>query len=675
MRALRQPRAFPLAGWMAAFTLCSACLAQTAAPSKHQVQAAEAAYLAGARLLDRNDLTGAERQFDKAAKLDPANSDYAGAYAVAHRRHIARLVQESGQARLLGQNEKAETLLAEARLLDPENKIAGQGVDSGSRPKVFRPEIEPWIRDAPAIAGPITLLPNSTAKSFHLVSGEQDVIRQVLSAYGIRASFDESVQKQNLRFDLDDSTYRQAVPILLDMVHAIAVPLDAHSVLIAGNTPENRQKFERLLQETIYVPGMTNEQMDELGNVVRNVFDVKQLSVEKSAGTLLIRAPEETLTYINLTLADLIDGGSEVTIDLKLYSVDKTKQRNIGAQVPQQIGIYNVESAAQNLVTANQSLVNQAIAQGLIPAGSSSITIALALIASGLVQSALLSNTVGFFGGGLTATGVTTNQSPAFNLSLTSSDTRALNDMQIRVSDRQSATFRVGQRYPITTATYTNGISSTSPALAGVTINGVSASRLLNAASSAPLTIPQIQFEDLGLTLKATPVVQRSGAIKMHIDLKIQASDWRLGEQHPDSQQPAVHLRRHGGRWRHGGDGQQPHQKRGGQHRRASGHRRTAGLSNCHGRQNHRHRFQQPYSSRHSARHSPSRESLGRPAYCNQLAGAVKLALPSTGSQTANTVPCPRLRRVLIRMRPPCFSTIPLLTQRPKPVPVISLVV
>lgn len=508
---------------MAAFTLCSASLAQTATSSKHQVQAAEDAYLAGARLLDHNDLTGAELQFDKAVKLDPTNSDYASAYGVTHQRHITRLVQESGKARLLGQNEKAETLLAEARLLDPENKIVGQSVDSGSRPKVFRPEIEPWIRDAPAIAGPITLLHNSTAKSFHLLADEQDVIRQVLSAYGIRASFDESVQRQNLRFDLDDSTYQHAVPILLDMARLIVVPLDAHSVLIARDTPENRQKFERLLQETIYIPGMTNEQMDELGNVVRNVFDVKQLSVEKSAGTLVIRAPEETLTYINLTLADLIDGGSEVTIDLKLYSVDKTNQRNIGAQVPQQIGIYNVASAAQNLVTTNQSLVNQAIAQGLIPAGSSNIAIALALIASGLVQSALLSNTVGFFGGGLTATGVTTNQNPAFNLSLTASDTRALNDMQIRVSDRQSATFRVGQRFPITTATYTTGISPTSPALAGVNINGVSASSLLNAANTSQLTIPQIQYEDLGLTLKATPVVQRSGAIKMHIDLKIQA--------------------------------------------------------------------------------------------------------------------------------------------------------
>jgi general secretion pathway protein D len=527
MRAILQSRASTIARWTATLALCTASLAQTPAPigaaTKHQTQAAEDAYLAGARLLEHNDLTGAELQFDKATKLNPANNDYARAYAVIHQRHVTELIQESGKARLLGQNEKAEALLAEARLLDPQNDIVGQSVDSGSLPKVFHPEIEPWIRDAPSIAGPITLLPIPGPKSFHLRSDEQDVVRQVLSGYGIHATFDDSVQRQNLRFDLDDSTYEKTVPILLSMAHLFAVPLDSKSVLIAKDTPDNRQKFERQLQETIYIPGMTNEQMDELGNVVKNVFDVKQVNIDKSAGTLVIRAPEETLTYVNLTLADLIDGGSEVMIDLKLYAVDKTNERNIGAQLPQQIGLYNVASSAQNLVNANQTLVNQAIAQGLIPAGASNIAIALALVASGLVQSTLLSSTIGFFGGGLTQTGITVNQNPAFNLALTSSDTRALNNVQIRVGDRQAATFRIGERYPITTATYSSGLSTVSSALSGVSINGVSATSLLNAAVGTPITIPQIQYEDIGLTLKATPTVQRSGAIKMHIDLKIEA--------------------------------------------------------------------------------------------------------------------------------------------------------
>jgi general secretion pathway protein D len=535
MKPAFQPRAFTIAKFTVALVISAvsfAAVAQTnpgpnanatsEASPKQNPRAAEDAYLSGARLLDHSDLTGAELKFRRAVALDSSNRDYALALSLTHERHVTELIQQAGKARLLGQHEKAETLLAEARLLDPENGIVGPRVDNGELPKAFHPEIEPWIREDPAITGPVTLEPNPGQKNFHLHSDEQDVIRQVLSSYGIRPVFDESVQKNDLRFNLDESSYQQAVSVLLNITHLFAVPMDAKSVFIAKDTPENRQRLERQLQETIYIPGMTNEEMDSFGTLIKNIFDIKEVTVGKSSGTLVIRAPQETLTYINLTLADLIDGGSEVLIDLQLYSVDTTKQRNIGAQLPQQAGIYNVNSAAQNIVSSNQDLVNQAIAQGLVPAGASNITIALALIASGLVQSTLLSNTVGFFGGGLTATGVTVNQFAAFNLSLSSSDTRALNDIQIRVGDRQTATFRIGERYPITTATYSSGVSS-STVPPNTTINGVPISSLLNSAVGSTATIPQIQYEDLGLTLKATPTVQKSGAVKMHIDLKIEA--------------------------------------------------------------------------------------------------------------------------------------------------------
>lgn len=491
-------------------------------PTKRQLRDAADAYLAGARLLARKDISSAETAFARAHDLNPGNHDYALAAALTREQHVTELVQQAGKARILGQNAKADTLLAEARLLDPQNDIVTQHLDTGEAPRVFRPEIEPWIREGPAIAGPITLLPNSGPQTFHLHSDAQDVIRQVLSSYGIRAVFDESVKRDSIRFDLEDTPYQRGVPILLRMAHVFAVPLDPRSVLIATDNPENRQRFERLLQETIYIPGMSNEQMDELGNVVRNVFEIKQLSVEKSSGNLVLRAPQEILTAVNLTLADLIDGGSQVMIELKLYSVDKTRQRNIGVTTPQQIGVYSVASAAHNLVAQNQTLVNQAISQGLIPAGSSDIVIALALIASGFVQSALLSSTLGFFGGGLTLAGLTTDQNPTLHLGLNSSDSRGLDDIQVRVGDRQTATFRTGTRYPITTATYSSGIAPNSPALNGVKINGVSASSLLSQLGNS-VTIPQIQYEDLGLTLKAIPTVQRSGEITMHLDLKIES--------------------------------------------------------------------------------------------------------------------------------------------------------
>ena len=490
-------------------------------PSKRQLQAAEDAYLAGARLLDRNDLNGAEAQFDKALQLNPTNNDYAQALALAREHRITALVQQAGKARILGQNASADALLAQARKLDPQNAIVAQHYDPGPIPVKFIPKYDVGDSETAELAGPVLLAPARTTHSFHIHSDIQDVIRQVTAGYGIRATFDESVGHDSVRFDLEDAEYQQAVPILMQMGHLFAVPLDATSIVIAKDTLENRQRFERQIQETLYIPGMTNEQMNEFGNVIRNVFDLKQVTVQNGLGTIVLRAPSSAITAINLTVEDLINGGNEVVFDLKLYAIDKTHATDIGVLPPQQIGIYNVESAATNLVNANQTLVNQALAQGLIPPGSSNIVIALALIASGLVQSTLLTNTIGFFGGGITTTGVTISSPLTFNLALNSSDTRAIDDITMRVGDRQSANFRVGSRYPITTSTYVVPTAGSTAALSSISINGTSANSLLNSLTTS--TVPQIQYEDLGITLKATPTVQKSGYITISIDLKIEA--------------------------------------------------------------------------------------------------------------------------------------------------------
>jgi general secretion pathway protein D len=502
-------------------------------PGSRQIHQAENAYIAGARLLDRGDLAGAEAQFAKAARLNPENHDYLQAAALAHEHRVTDLVQQAGKARMLGNPAKSEELLAEARKLDPENTIVTQHTDPASLQAVFHPEINAapdsasasWIQQAPAIAGPITLLPSSGTQNFEIRASTQETIQQVLTRYGIRAVFDDSVQRHDLRFDVENVSYAQASSILFQMANVFPVPLDPHTVLVANDTAENRQKFERQLEETIYVPGFTPEQMKELGTVVQSVFDVRQATISNNSGSLVLRAPEQTLTAINLTLADLINGGAEVLLDLNLYAVDRTRQRIIGTQLPQQLGFYNVETEARNLVQSNQALVNQAIAQGLIPADASNVTIALALIASGAVQSTLLSNTIGVFGGGLTQTGITINAPVTFHLALNSSDTRALDTLQLRLGDGQTGTFRSGTRYPIITSTYTSGIPGATGSLAGTTINGVSATSILNQVlgASASVTIPQIQYEDLGLTLKATPTVQKSGTVSIKLDLKVEA--------------------------------------------------------------------------------------------------------------------------------------------------------
>lgn len=517
--------------------------------SPADAEKARNAYLAGAKLLARADLAGAQTEFERAAKLDPNSVDYTIAARLALEHRVTELVQEAGKARMLGQNTAADTLLAQARTLDPDNSIVRQHAASllQAHDAGFEPVLEGALApgngadagspdpQTPVFAGMIRLRPKEQRQSFHLRGDLETVVRQVFGAFGIQASFDSSVDPANtpqgVRFDLENTTFAEAVPILLSMGRLFFTPLSPTSALLAVDTTANRGRLEHLYQETIYTPGLSPQQMGEVTNVIRQVFDVKQISMQNNAGNITLRAPAGTLDALNRTLRDLLEGVPEINLELRLFSVDATRTRAFGPTIPQQFGVYNVASAAQSLVTANQSAVDQAISSGLLKLTGNSttdlLTEALFLVQSGIASSSLLTDTIGFFGKGLALTGVTSSGGAGLTLALNSSDTRALDDLQVRASNRQTATFRAGTRYPITTSTYSTGLAGTNAAaLAGATINGVSVSSLVSqylGSSAAGTTIPQIQYEDLGITLKATPNVENTGTISMHLDLKIES--------------------------------------------------------------------------------------------------------------------------------------------------------
>jgi len=495
---------------------------------------AQEAYAAGARLLDRKDLAAAQAEFARAVSLDPANSSYSMALMMTRESRVSDLVQQAAKQRLTDHAAEADRLLAEARGIDPENELvkehlkADQSV-SDKAPLTASARIEPAADIRYAM--PIELAPTPGLQDLHLRGDVKTVMTKAAQTYGIKVVFDDSVALgPNIRFDLEQTAYTQAMPILLRMTHLFSVPVDAKTLLVAKDTEENRGKFERQVEETIYIPASSTEQMQELTNIIKNVFDVKQISVSNASGTIAVRAPAPTLKAVNYTLADLLDGGAEIMLEIKLVTIDKSVTRNLGTSPPTSGSAFSVAQELQSFVAANQTTITTAISSGaLVPSGSAAnqlIEEAAFLILSGLATDAKLTNIARFFGGGLTLFGASIGGGATANFGLNSSDSRALDDLNVRVGDRQPTTLRVGERYPVTTATYSSGISSsTASALAGVNINGVSAASLLNEVSGAAsiATIPQVQYEDLGITLKTTPYVMRSNLIRMAIDLKIEA--------------------------------------------------------------------------------------------------------------------------------------------------------
>ena len=99
-----------------------------------------------------------------------------------------------------------------------------------------------------------------------------------------------------------------------------------------------------------------------------------------------------------------------------------------------------------------------------------------------------------------------------------------LDSIQLRLGDGEAGTLKLGERYPIQTSAYTS-VTPRLPNIPGLTGAGASGSlsSLISSLTSAAPPIPQIQYQDLGLTLKVTPKVLRGGDIALTIDMKIDA--------------------------------------------------------------------------------------------------------------------------------------------------------
>jgi general secretion pathway protein D len=501
-----------------------AAFAQTPAPTSKEIRAADKFYAQGVRAMAKGDVEAAEKAFAKASQGDPTNRDYASDWQIARQNTVTKLLQDADKAQLLNQPDVARAKLAQALALDPKNQDVAQHIDTLADLTAL-----PSDDVAASYAPPIELTPKPGMQSFHFRGTEQEVLRRVLTGYGITMVDDGSLGTKTIRFDVDDVDFAQAAHILSLTTDSFMVPLDPVRVMVAKESKENHDKYDRLSVETVRLPGLTQTEFTDVSNVAKNVLGIQNAVVNPGAGTLTVRAPASSLAALNRTLADLLDGKSEILLDVKIYEVENTKTRVTGVQLPQTTTLFNVTSELNSVLSQNASLVQQIISSGLANAGDYA-AIAAILIASGEVTGSILTQPFATFGNGLSLTGLAPGGLTG-NLTLNVADTRSLNHVQLRLDDNAEGTIKSGTRYPITTSSYSS-IAASGVSIPGITSAGLSSvlSGLGVSASSLATAqpIPQVQYQDLGLTLTATPRIDRNDDVVLKLDLKIQGLEGDL---------------------------------------------------------------------------------------------------------------------------------------------------
>lgn len=505
-------------------------------------------YLQGVKLLEKKQPEQAWATLKQAAELAPSNTTYIRAAEMARQSLVTQLVQQASRQRELEQNREAAgqapggitadpkqgsaALLQRALAIDPANpmvlehlnQLAGAtsnaniGGTASVAPALVEAAMPDRIQDQNTLSdGPIVLQPKLDKHSFHTRGTQRQVAQDVFRAYGIEATVSNAgpgsatAMNKQVRLDVDDATFPEAMRILGMLTQSFYEPIDPHRVVVAADTRENRNQFQRMQMETVYLGGLNEKELTEVNQLAKNIFDAPQAATQPSAGTLTVRAPAKTMAAINQTLAQLEQGKGEVDLEVKVIQLAHVANRETGVTAFQQTGVYNALSEVQSIINSNQSAVQQIISQGLVPNDTTlnnQITIIGILLAAGQLSGSIFNNGVLSFGNGISASLLSVSAA-TLTMSLNLSDTRILDDIHLQLADEEDGTFKIGERYPIETSQYSSAALPNIP--------GISAA----ASAAASQVVPQVQYEDIGLTLKATPKILRSNDVALKLELKI----------------------------------------------------------------------------------------------------------------------------------------------------------
>jgi general secretion pathway protein D len=504
--AADQPQAAPVTNCANGVPGAPACVV-----SPQTQQEARKAFERGMKLQKQKRLDEALEEFEKAGNLVPKDVQYATLRELVRQELVYEHLQRGNAALAAGQQIEALGEFRNVLHLDPTNDFARQRLSDAVDHSGTGPRQAPRVIEE---SDEIRIVPRDNIQSFHFRGDSRQLLTQVAGAYGIAVTFDDSVVSRRVRFDLDEVGFYLAMQLAGAVTKTFWSPLQEKQVLVAAESTENHRLYDRMGLRTFYVPdAATPQELQDLTNVLRTVFEVKYVSSNAQKSTLTVRAPQSVLNPATQFLEGLGSSHPEVMLDVRIYEVSSTLIRNFGLQIPNQFNLFNIPIGALGLTLAGgqsiQDLINQLIASGGINQANSSALAALLAQLGGGQSNSIFSQPLATFGGGKTLFGVSLGTLGA-TFSLNQSQLRSLQHVTLRASQGKDATVNLGSRYPIINASFAPIFNT--PAISQA---------IGNNSFIAP--VPSFTYEDLGITLKVKPAVHGDSDVSMNIELKVRS--------------------------------------------------------------------------------------------------------------------------------------------------------
>jgi general secretion pathway protein D len=441
----------------------------------------------------------------KAQELMPGNVEFMTMGEMLRQQIVGEHMEAGNHLAAAGDPVGAAQRFRLALSIDPQNAYAAQRLH----------DVEPPNGDAEhkhvlqllASVDQINLQPAPGRKNFHLQGDTRQLYTQIGAAFGISMEFDQNLTSRAVRFDLDNVDFYTATDVAGKMTKAFWSPISSNAAMVAADTVETRKQYERLALRTFYIGNVSAQtDLNDLVNVMRTILDMKLVSIQPGQNTITVRAPREEVEEAASLLDNLMDAKPEMSLEVTEYEIDTDRTRDMGLNLPTSFQVFNIPSEIRRVLGPDaQSVIDQLNRTGTVDPSTISPSALANLAGSPLLGPFLI------FGKGNGLTGITTPPISA-KLAFNSSIATNLEAMTLRAIDGEAATFRVGTKFPIVSSTFSNvALSTRGQIQVGNT--------------------PEFTYEDLGITLKATPHYHANGDITLVMDLKIEG----LGTQQINS--------------------------------------------------------------------------------------------------------------------------------------------
>ncbi len=484
--------------------LLSVSIALLGAWALLHAESAKQYYKAGKNAEIREDYITAYQDYRQAWLAKPGDMTYKESYQRLRFLAASQYLDLGRKLRSQGQLNDALTDFLRALEIDPSYEAAQQEVNrtrakiEGNQSEAPNPDQSAVTsvqaqRELASLGGPLHLKPLSNEPiTIHMVADSKVIYQTIGKIAGINILFDPDYTSKRIPIDLDRVTLYDALRSVSFVSQTFWRPVTADTIFVAADTRQKRTELEEQAVQTFYLSNVTAaNDLNEILNAVRNLMDTTvKMQAVPSQNAIVMRGTPDQLLLAQKIIDDLDKTKPEVVVDIAVLEVSTDLVHDIGLQLPNSVGVQlQASTAATTTTTATTATTSTT--------GTTTTTSNLSLNDLGNLNA--------------TNFGVSIGQA-TLNLILTDSDTRVLQNPQIRAVDGEKATLKIGSKVPIATGSFSPG--------AGIAAAGIS-----------PLVSTQFSYIDVGVNIEMQPTIHYDGdvSMKLHIVVSDIASYANLG--------------------------------------------------------------------------------------------------------------------------------------------------